>query len=424
MKTVSNTVLSVCFLAFVFGMGIFMEYTPDREQSYYENRVLATEPKMKLDKLADGSFVKEYESYFTDQFIERDEWIKMYLNWQKMTDQTYIYKYFITDDRWVFPQPVSEFSKGSFDKSIASMKEFNEYTAKKGVELFYFSLPDRKNVFDVPYPSYAAMNLTETNKDYVLSRFPQEPMHVVDLSKPFREKFDQEQLKDLYFVSDHHWNMSGAYEGYKLIRESLAKQSEHYTDGVIDEKQYKKTCYDHKKFMGGYNKQLYGMIDLDREKICHIESNEYDLSTFELYLGPVAKETKTTWDKIYGKGLSAEGELVDYGTVFTGDMREFNVINPAKKEEGKRLLILKDSYANPLTQLMSQHYYQTTFYDIRYNQDRSVVDYMEKHDFDTVVILYNNGTLFSTMYDFDLSDKKEREEQEKKDKKKDDEVVY
>lgn len=81
-------------------------------------------------------------------------------------------------------------------------------------------------------------------------------------------------------------------------------------------------------------------------------------------------------------------------------------------------IIFKDSYVNPLTQLMSQHYYQTTFYDIRYNQDRTVYEYIEKHDFDTVAILYNNGTLFSTMYDFDLSEKKEREEQENKIKRK------
>jgi hypothetical protein len=424
MKTISNVVLSVCFLAFVFGMAVKMEYTPDKKESYYENRVLASEPEVKIEKLANGTFAKEYESYFTDQFINRDEWIKMYLNWQKMTDQTYIYKYLITDDRWVFPQPVSEFAKSSYDKTIASMKDLNKYTAERGIELFYFSLPDRKNIFEIPYPSYTEPNLAETNKNYVLSNLPKEPMHVVDVSETFKKKFDQNELKNLFYVTDHHWNMAGAFEGYKVIRNNLAEKSSNFSDDELDEKQYAMKCFDDKKFMGGYNKQLYGMIDLDRENICHVESKEYDISSFDVYTGPIAKETKTDWKKVYGKALYEEPKLVDYPGVYTGDWRELNIINPAKKEEGKRVLILKDSYANPLTQLISQHYYQTTFYDMRYNMDRSLYEFLDKNEYDTIIFLYNNANMFSLMYDFDLSEKEERERQEKEQEKKKEEQVY
>lgn len=424
MKTISNIVLSVCFLAFVFGMAVKMEYTPDKKESYYEHRILASEPEVKIDKLADGTFAKEYESYFTDQFINRDEWIKMYLNWQKMTDQTYIYKYLITDDRWVFPQPVSEFAKSSYDKTIASMKDLNKYTAEREIELFYFSLPDRKNIFEIPYPSYTEPNLAETNKEYVLSNLPKEPMHVVDVSETFKKKFDQNELKDLFYVTDHHWNMAGAFEGYKIIRNNLAEKSSNFTDGETDESLYAMKCFDDKKFMGGYNRQLYGMIDFDRENICHMQSNEYDISSFDVYTGPVAKETKTDWKKVYGKALYEEPKLVDYPGVYTADWRELNIINPGKKEEGKRVLILKDSYANPLTQLISQHYYQTTFYDMRYNMDRSVYEFLEKNEYDTIIFLYNNANMFSLMYDFDLSEKEERERREKEQEKKKEEQVY
>ncbi|MET3726953.1 hypothetical protein ABID52_000534 [Fictibacillus halophilus] len=424
MKTISNVVLSVCFLAFVFGMALKMEYTEDRAESYYENRVLANEPEVKIQNLADGTFAKEYESYFSDQFINRDEWIKMYLNWQKMTNQTYIYKYLITDDRWVFPEPVSKFAKPSYDKTIQSMKDLNKFTAERNIELFYFSLPDRKNILDIPYPSYTGPNLAETNKNYVLSNLPIEPMHVVDVSESFKEKYDQNELKKLFYVTDHHWNTVGAFEGYSFVRNYLAKESSNFTDGKVDEEQYDMKCFDEKKFMGGYNKQLYGMIDLNRDKICHMVSKEYDISSFEVYTGPVAKETKTDWKKVYGKALNEEEELVDYSGVFTGDWRELNIINPAKKEEGKRALVIKDSYANPLTQLVSQHYYQTTFYDMRYNMDRTVYDFIEKNEFDTVIFLYNNANMFSLMYDFDLSEKAEREKKEKEQNKKKEDQVY
>lgn len=393
-------------------MAMKMESTPDKKESYYENRVLASEPEVKFEKLANGTFAKEYESYFTDQFINRDEWIKMYLNWQKFTDQTYIYKYLITDDRWVFPEPVSKFAKSSYDKTIASMKDLNKYTAERNIELIYFSLPNRKNILEVPYPSYTKPNLAETNIKYVLSNLPKEPMHVVDVSETFKKRFDQNELKNLFYVTDHHWNMAGAFEGYKIIRNNLAEKSSIFSDGEVDESLYSMKCFDEKKFMGGYNKQLYGMIDYNRESICHTESKEFDISSFEVYTGPVVQENKTDWEKVYGKALYEESEIVDYSGVYTLDWRELNIINPSKKEGGKRALIIKDSYANPLTQLMSQHFYQTTFYDMRYNMDRSVFEFLDKNEYDTIIFLYNNENMFKRMYDFDLSETEEKQEKE------------
>jgi hypothetical protein len=177
-------------------------------------------------------------------------------------------------------------------------------------------------------------------------------------------------------------------------------------------------------FMGGYNKQLYGMIDMNRDSICHVESSEFDMSSFEIYKGAISKQTKTKWENIYGSGLRQKEEYVDYAAAFTGDWRELNVINPEKKAEGKKLLIIKDSYANPLTQLMSQHYYQTTFYDMRYNMDRSLLDFLNKNQYDTIIFLYNNANMYSMMHDFDLSEKEEREKKEKELEKKKEEQVY
>ena len=44
----------------------------DREASYKENRTLAQRPKLTVKSLLDGSFAKEFEEYFQDQFPFRD----------------------------------------------------------------------------------------------------------------------------------------------------------------------------------------------------------------------------------------------------------------------------------------------------------------------------------------------------------------
>ena len=48
---------------------------PDRESSEQENRRLQQRPEFSFETLFSGSYTKDFETYVTDQFTLRDEWI-------------------------------------------------------------------------------------------------------------------------------------------------------------------------------------------------------------------------------------------------------------------------------------------------------------------------------------------------------------
>lgn len=69
--------ISALFCAFI---GLFLvanAATPSREFSEMENRNLEQMPKLSVDSLLSGQFMKDFETYTTDQFVGRDLWIAL-----------------------------------------------------------------------------------------------------------------------------------------------------------------------------------------------------------------------------------------------------------------------------------------------------------------------------------------------------------
>ncbi len=65
----------VLFAVIIFSLMIVSMTDEDREVSYKENRTLAQMPKLTVKSLLDGSFAREFEAYFQDQFPFRDFFI-------------------------------------------------------------------------------------------------------------------------------------------------------------------------------------------------------------------------------------------------------------------------------------------------------------------------------------------------------------
>jgi len=407
MKKFGNYLLTILLLCFIFGIGVYMQLSEKEEISFYENRALAKSPEVSLANVLDGTFTKEYETFFTDHFYEKGEWVKGYIQWQRLTGQTFIQDYYISNDDWIYPKPVQYTSFDNIDKTVANLKELADYTNEKDMELFLFSLPNRYLILDPVYPPHVTNGLEYKNKEYYLNELSKvEDIQVVDVAQQFREKFTHDELKDLYYQTDHHWNADGAFEGYKTIYNTLNEQSEVFNEPKLNEESFNKSCYNNQNFIGSYNRQLYELIDT-KDIVCTMMPTDFDFNNLQVYRGAITKENEVDWKNIYGKDLTKDLRVIDYAGIFTSDFKEINIINPEKKDDGSKVLFIKDSYANPMSFWLSQHFYQSTFYDMRYNSDRTLYEYLDQNEFDMIVFLYNDTTIMPQMYDFNLEEKVE-----------------
>lgn len=72
-----ETWLSLFFVALLGGGLVWSLLTPDREYSESENRYLQTLPQPDADQIFSGKFGSRFESYITDQFPARDGWVAL-----------------------------------------------------------------------------------------------------------------------------------------------------------------------------------------------------------------------------------------------------------------------------------------------------------------------------------------------------------
>ena len=62
----------ILIIFFIAGM-----LKPDTGFSEFENRYLSSRPKLTMEAVRDGSYMKDYEEYVTDQFPLRNYWITL-----------------------------------------------------------------------------------------------------------------------------------------------------------------------------------------------------------------------------------------------------------------------------------------------------------------------------------------------------------
>jgi hypothetical protein len=293
---------------------------------------------------------------------------------------------------------------GSIKQSTNRLKKLNQFTKDNNVDLYFFFLPDRKLTIDIDYPSWI-VNLGQENKALFASELPKDHLQYVDVAAEWKKKYTQQDYRKFYFMTDHHWNIFGALAGYQVIHNRFNDNLDGFNGTPFTKNNYEKSCITDKTFMGSYNKQLYGMVDPSNEKMCYFYPKNTDIASWKVYRGAPSSQNEVSLSSIYGRAKNSPSNIVDYGQVYSTDLREITIINPAKAKGHTKALFIKDSYGNPLLPLLANDFYQTTFYDVRYNGDRNLYDYIKENHFDVVTFLYNDSTIFSAMYQFKPGDK-------------------
>ena len=391
-------ILFIGFLLIIFSLGVLSYVSQDREKSEFENRFLAQNPEVSSQKIASGEYFKQFETYFVDQFYQRDNWVKYYTQLQMKITPVYINGYHITNDDYILAKPDEGFPQKAEDIAATNVNELGNYLANKDAKLYYFSLPSKKNMLVKSLPKYVPKGRNEANKDYFLSQLNPEVVTPVDIRPSLEENNDYEAIRKMYFKTDHHWNIKGAMLGYEKIIETISNDFDSVPNDY-ELSNYTLSCLKGYDFIGSWNKQLLMQVNSEGEPVCYYEPNTYSFNDFVVYKNGIKEENRVDYSSIWARIKNKATKETSYPEVYSESQSEFNIVNPSSENDLK-VLVLKDSYMNPLPFYLAHHFKETTYYDMRYEPSRSVYDYLASHDFDIVMIGYNDTNLTKEMYDF------------------------
>ncbi len=318
------------FLAIIVFPSAFIFLTPDNEFSDNENRMLQTAPTLNLDTVLDGSFQSSLSKYLSDQFPARDMWteigsaLKLTIGFRDIGGA-----YIGSDGYYIEKITQNGVDSEKFADNLGIIKSFID---DMGIDGTVALVPSAGTVLCDKLPANAEMYDAEALYASACEILGND-VFLPDLYSELSAHSDEY----IFYRTDHHWTTQGAYLAYNAIMQGNGK----YTDelSLVSE-----------NFLGTtYSKTLDPSAKPD-----------------SVYIAPVSDSVS-----VYADGEDIEVynmaalDAKDKYTVFFGGNKAQMVISGGA-QNGKTLLIVKDSFANSLAPFLTADYENIIMLDLRY----------------------------------------------------------
>lgn len=328
-------------------------FTPKQTVSYDENRYLAEFPKLTFDTYKDSEFSKGFESWVSDHFVLRKQFIIIRNNIEKLIGRKEIGGVYTADDMMI---SLFRADSGIADKNAQYINSF----CKNADNVYCLIAPTAQEIYKDKLPGY--LNLT-SESEYISSFYSKlSNVKTVDIIP----ELESERDGYLYYRTDHHWTTNGAFIAYNKVAEVMGLSKFDKNDFNVE------TVSD--SFEGTlYSKTLGKSVTPD--SIIQYKSKTGGNITIEDENG-VSDFYK--YDKLNEK---------DKYLFFGGENKGIETVRSNIKN-GRRLLLIKDSYANSVIPFLALNYEEITSLDLRY-ATASVMKSIDKSSYDEILFLYN-----------------------------------
>ena len=356
------------FIIVLFLVLIVNAIVPDKEKSELENRALESRPRFNLTTVLSGDFMEQWEKYLSDQFAGRNTWRRV---------------------------------KVGLDRMGGAKMENNIYIGKGGQLMENIEVPDEDQL---DANMTAIQNFAQTYEDIPVTMMlvPDAACILTDRLPAFAEVEDQRQMfsmaerklgdsvnwidtvsilnkhksEKLYYKTDHHWTTQGAFYVFQDAAQTFGIEGDVSDDFV---------SYTVTDSFNGVLAASSGVGLDERELIDIYVPTEGDDDVIVDYVDEGRKTTSLydsskldTRDK-YGVFLGGNTSVIDIKTVSTSQ---------------KRLLIVKDSFADCFIPFLAPYYREIVVVDPRYYSG-TMDEIMDTYRITDALILYSGNTFFT-----------------------------
>lgn len=357
---IKNRIVIGIFLCFIGGIACLQLFLKDVHFSEAENRVLVQMPEFTLDNFTSGKFTSDFEKYLSDQFVNKAFWTGLKTSVAKATlKQENNGVYFGKDDYLLekFEKPGAQLAKNTANISYFGEKE-------KSVSAYLMLVPTSVEIYPEKLPLFAHV---ESQKE-VLDNIKQTVSDSIKWIDPY-ESLLQGKKDQIYFHTDHHWTTRGAYIAYRTAAKEIGFKPYELDDFNIETVS--------KNFYGThYAKANDYTVEADEIEIF---KPKFDVSyQVEIEDGQSTMNSLYEWDYLKRRD--------QYSMFLNGNHSKVKIASSV--ENGRKLLLIKDSYAHAMVPFLANHFEEIHMIDLRYYHE-SIYDYLEKNEIEDVLFLYN-----------------------------------
>ena len=367
-RKVQEQLVGIIFILILFLFLIINIIVPNKEKSVQENRMLATKPKFRLSSLISGDYDEKFEAYMDDQFVGRDMWRKLKVTVDRICGSRLENGVYIGRNGQLLEQ-IEVADENHLAANIKAIKSFSE--SQKKIPVRMMLVPDAANVLNHSLPALAKPE-DQTQMFSMVRKELGDSVEWIDVST----ELNKHKTENIYYKTDHHWTTQGAFYMFKDTASLFGIK------GDVSDDYVSYTVTD--DFNGVLASKSGCGLD-EKEKIDIYAPTNGDDDVIVNYVNETKKTTSLydssklkTRDK-YGVFLGGNTSVIDIKTVSTSQ---------------KRLLVVKDSFADCFIPFLTPHYREIVVVDPRYYSG-TMQDIMDTYRITDALILYSGNTFFT-----------------------------
>ena len=378
MKAVKRSFLVL--LVTVLAVTLYFTYTGRTQTiSEHENRTLARSPDFSAQSFWDASYFGGWDDYFSDHIMFRDNLMRTYVKLQLNFKKSVVLNNVVISDGALLPYlNITDDSaydyEGSANEAADRVLKIQNAVESYGGRFLYVGVEEQRTALGDKYPSYV-FNRSE------FYRGVEESFEKACREKGVNTLFMKYELDEntptehYYYLTDHHYNMYGAYETYRAVLNRM--KSDGLSAPAIAENEIE--IYPLKnEFLGAYSRKLYGLSPVKDSFTAFNVDSKWDVE-YE------------RWDegaKSDRKGLvlpDDDASPVSYNSYMGGDFAE--TVVKTHRDSLPDILIVGDSFTNPLEALCLYSFNEMRSLDFRHYNQKTLTEYLKDYPADVVLIV-------------------------------------
>lgn len=366
-RKVQEKLVGIIFILTLFLFLIINVIVPDREKSVQENRMLATKPKFRLSSLISGDYDEKFEAYMDDQFVGRDMWRKLKVTVDRICGSRLENGVYIGRNGQLLEQ-IEVADENHLAANIKAIKSFSE--SQKKIPVRMMLVPDAANVLNHSLPALAKPE-DQTQMFSMVRKDLGDSVEWIDVST----ELNKHKTEKIYYKTDHHWTTLGAFYAFQATAPSL---------GIEGDLSGKYVSHAVSNSFNGMLASKSGVNLGEKEQIDIYVPTEEDTDLIIDYVDE-GKRSTSLYD-------SSKLKEKDQYTVFLGGNSSLLDIRTVSTST-KRLLLVKDSFANSFIPFLTPYYREIVVVDPRYYSG-TINDLMDSYRISEVLFLYSGNTFF------------------------------
>lgn len=363
----ADVMFSLVFVVILVVIMVLNLLAPNKEVSADENRRLAGRPRFSADSLLSGEYMEKYEKYLSDQFAGREvlrnaRVVLNRLGGSKEENGVLIGKNGQLMEKLLVPD------QEVLGNNLDAIVDFAEKNQKMPV--YMMLVPDAANVLNKDLP----LLYTAADQKRMIAQVKRElDTHVtwIDVESVLNKHTDD----TIYYKTDKHWTSAGAYYVFQAAAELMD-----ISKGVSG----KFATYPISTTFNGALAAKSGCEKHVKEVIEIYIPLEGDTDVIVNYVDEQRKSTslydssKLEGSNQYEVFLGGDSSVIDIKTV---------------SESTRRLLVVKDSFANSFLPFLTPYFREIVVVDPQY-YGGTIDEIMDTYRITDTLILYSGNTFF------------------------------